>query len=84
MLGSREARMGWMRLRCISFMAKSTFSEGLYFTAKTAMSSLSTARNTPVFRFTSAGSRIFIFRMKETPPISTDSPLMVPDQPPSS
>ena len=49
-----------------------------------AMSWRSTARNTPVFRLTSPGSRTFIFRMKEAVPISTDSPWMAADQPPSS
>ena len=84
MLGSREARRGWMRLRRIIFRAKSTFSAALYFTAKTAASSLSTARKTPVFSVTSGGSFTFILRIKEAPPISTDSPFTVPDQPPSS
>ena len=38
MLGSRDARIGVMRLRRIIRRAKSTFSEGWYFTANTAAS----------------------------------------------
>ena len=48
------------------------------------MSWRSTARNTPVLRFTSPGSRTDIFRINEAVPISTDSPWMAADQPPSS
>ena len=77
MLGSRDARIGVMRLRRIIRRAKSTFSEGWYFTANTAASCRSMARKIPVRRLMPPGRRTSIFRMKEAVPSSTDSPRMV-------
>ena len=68
--------MGVTRLRRIIRRAKSTFSEGWYFTANTAASCRSMARKIPVRRLMPAGSRTSIFRMKEAVPSSTLSPWM--------
>ena len=84
MFMSRAARMGVIRPRRSIRNAQSTFSAAWYFTAKTAESSRSTERKSPVFRFRDAGSRTSIFRRKEALPRSTLSPRMVPAQPPSS
>ena len=64
--------------------AHSALREGWYFTANTAVSAPSTAKNTPVDSFMSRGSATRRFFMKYALPMSTVSPRMLASTPPSS
>ena len=80
----RTASTGVMRERFSVRNAHSALREGWYFTANTAVSAPSTARNTPVGSFMSRGRATLRFFIKYALPMSTVSPWMFASTPPSS